>query len=129
MNSNCCESWDATNWSAEPSLQTTRESCTACVHETIYVFSRGIEVLRGTHWEVLKIQFDLIGCLGYVSGTQIFVLGGRSLSSYNSKLLSFPPTGKSLSEEVTGLFGANPLHPSFCSFTNTGKVIDLSALS
>ncbi|CAG9322537.1 unnamed protein product [Blepharisma stoltei] len=135
ISSKSCESWDGNHWNVQPELRYARESPSAYISDTLYVFSGGVERLEGNSWTLLSIELNLIGCFGLVKDSQIIIFGGRELATYNDEILIYSLDSPSIQERregFTGLFGSNPFYESgnaVCVPSNSGKIVQFNTIS
>lgn len=108
IRSNKCERFDGNDWVLGPELCENVENPSCSVHDTLYVYSKGIHKLIGNDW-VRVFVWDLISFQGInLNNEDILILGGRTNLKYNSDNLIYNQNTNSISvisEGSTGLYG------------------------
>ena len=100
------ESWDGSTWKPQPTLNKPRNFVSACVSDTLYVISEGIEKLE-TAWVELNISVPWVGVMAtFPEENKLLLLGGKTHTTYNSKKIIIDLTSGTQTEEpgVTGIF-------------------------
>ncbi|OMJ93891.1 hypothetical protein SteCoe_3086 [Stentor coeruleus] len=109
INSSYCEYYSEGSWNQGPSLTESKDNPTCSIYNNIlYVFCKGIEKLVDNEWRKI-ITFEWVGCMGIIESlNRIFILGGRTYSNYNSKVLMFNEENHNIEEFKdgdTGMYG------------------------
>ena len=120
IRSNKCESFDGTQWEICPDLAENVENPSCSVHDTLYVYSKGIYKLTINEW-VRVFVWDSISFQGVnLNNTDILILGGRANHKYSYHNLIYSQTTNSISvisEGPAGLYGL------FSYFIHNGSLI------
>lgn len=108
INSSSCEFYSEGSWNQGPCLTEPKDNPTCSIYNTLYVFGKGIEKLVDNEWKKI-ITFEWVGCMGVIeSPSRIFILGGRTYSNYNSKVLICNEENQNVEEFKdgdTGMYG------------------------